>query len=100
MPYYSLVHLVCRYLFSDLKRENIGWRWRVVQQNINRLIKYGIPVDRVGAYFGERKEILNASITPDLRYLVGSDANFLIEKRKSVPERKFLEFMSQNILGS
>ena len=27
----------------------------LVQQNINRLIKYGIPVDRVGAYFGERK---------------------------------------------
>jgi NAD(P)-dependent dehydrogenase (short-subunit alcohol dehydrogenase family) len=39
------------------------------------------------------------SITPDLRYLVGNDANSLIEKRKSVPERKFLEFMSQNILG-
>lgn len=37
---------------------------------------------------------------PDLRYLVGSDANSLIEKRKSMPERKFLEFMSQNILGS
>jgi len=34
------------------------------------------------------------------KYLVGSDANSLIEKRKSVPERKFLEFMSQNILGS
>ena len=29
----------------------------LVQQNINRLIKYGIPVDRVGVYFGERKEI-------------------------------------------
>src|SRR5215469_1544130 len=28
----------------------------LVQQNINRLIKYGIPVDRVAAYFGERKE--------------------------------------------
>src|SRR5215467_16177209 len=27
----------------------------LVQQNINRLIKYDIPVDRVGAYFGERK---------------------------------------------
>ena len=29
----------------------------LVQQNINRLMKYRIPVDRVGAYFGERKEI-------------------------------------------
>jgi len=48
------------------------------------------------------KVILKAitSITPDLRYLVGSDAKSLIEKRKNVPERKFLEFMSQNILGS
>jgi len=40
------------------------------------------------------------SITPDVRYLVGNDANSLIEKRKNVPERKFLEFMSENILGS
>jgi short-subunit dehydrogenase len=49
----------------------------------------------------EEVVVLNAitSITPELRYLVGSDANSLIEKRKSVPERKFLEFMSQNILG-
>jgi len=48
------------------------------------------------------KVILKAitSITPDLRYLVGSDANSLYEKRKNVPERKFLEFMSENILGS
>jgi len=36
-----------------------------VQQNINRLIKYGIPVDRVGAYFGERKKKLRYNI----RYL-------------------------------
>jgi hypothetical protein len=34
------------------------------------------------------KVILKAvtSIIPELRYLVGSDANSLIEKRKSVPE--------------
>ena len=35
----------------------------LVQQNINRLIKYGIPVDRVGAYFGERKEIREITIS-------------------------------------
>ena len=48
------------------------------------------------------KVILKAitSITPELRYLVGSDANSLTERRKSMSERKFLEFMSQNILGS
>ena len=34
----------------------------LVQQNINRLIKYGIPVDKVGAYFGERKEIREITI--------------------------------------
>jgi superfamily II DNA or RNA helicase len=35
----------------------------LVQQNINRLIKYGIPVDRIGAYFGERKEIREITIS-------------------------------------
>jgi len=35
----------------------------LVQQNINRLIKYGIPVDRVGTYFGERKEIREIRIS-------------------------------------
>jgi superfamily II DNA or RNA helicase len=35
----------------------------LVQQNINRLIKYGIPVERVGAYFGERKEIREITIS-------------------------------------
>jgi hypothetical protein len=37
---------------------------------------------------------------PDLRYVVGSDANSLIDKRKRMSEREFLKFMSQNILGS
>lgn len=36
----------------------------------------------------------------ELRYVVGSDANSLIEKRKSMSEREFSEFMRQNILGS
>jgi len=52
-------------------------------------------------YYGYQIELKAiTSITPDLRYLVGSDANSLYEKRKNVPERKFLEFMSENILGS
>jgi NAD(P)-dependent dehydrogenase (short-subunit alcohol dehydrogenase family) len=38
--------------------------------------------------------------TPDLRYLVGGDANSLIEKRKSMREKEFSEFMGHNILGS
>jgi NAD(P)-dependent dehydrogenase (short-subunit alcohol dehydrogenase family) len=71
----------------------------LLQRRINRvktMFENGTPPDEVA------KVILKAitSITPDLRYLVGTDANSLIEKRKSVPERKFLEFMSENILGS
>jgi short-subunit dehydrogenase len=71
----------------------------LLQRRINRvktMFENGTAPEEVA------KVILKAitSITPDLRYLVGSDANSLIEKRKSVPERKFLEFMSENILGS
>ena len=71
----------------------------LLQRRINRvktMFENGTAPEEVA------KVILKAitSITPDLRYLVGSDANSLIEKRKNVPERKFLEFMSQNILGS
>src|SRR5215831_3674707 len=29
----------------------------LVQQNINRLTVYGIPLERIGSYFGERKEV-------------------------------------------
>jgi NAD(P)-dependent dehydrogenase (short-subunit alcohol dehydrogenase family) len=36
----------------------------------------------------------------DLRYVVGSDANSLLEKRKTMSEREFSKFMSQNVLGS
>lgn len=71
----------------------------LLQRRINRvkpMFENGTAPEEV------TKVILKAitSITPELRYLVGSDANSLIEKRKSLPERKFLEFMSQNILGS
>jgi len=41
----------------------LGPRIVLVQQNINRLINYGIPVDRVGAYFGERKETREITIS-------------------------------------
>jgi NAD(P)-dependent dehydrogenase (short-subunit alcohol dehydrogenase family) len=71
----------------------------LLQRRINRvktMFENGTAPEEVA------KVILKAitSITPELRYLVGSDANSLYEKRKSVPERKFLEFMSENILGS
>ncbi len=35
----------------------------LVQQNINRLIRYGIPEERIGAYFGERKEVGEITIS-------------------------------------
>ena len=34
-----------------------------MQQNIDRLIRYGIPEERVGVYFGERKEIREITIS-------------------------------------
>jgi superfamily II DNA or RNA helicase len=35
----------------------------LVEQNINRLVKYGIPTYRIGAYFGERKEAREITIS-------------------------------------
>ena len=42
-----------RYLFNILF---LVPRIVLVEQNINRLIKYGVPEEHVGAYYGERKE--------------------------------------------
>jgi superfamily II DNA or RNA helicase len=35
----------------------------LVEQNIDRLVKYGIPTSRIGAYFGERKEAREITIS-------------------------------------
>ena len=35
----------------------------LVLQNINRLIRYGVPRERLGAYFGERKEVREITIS-------------------------------------
>jgi superfamily II DNA or RNA helicase len=35
----------------------------LVQQNIDRLTKYGIPQEKIGAYFGERKEVREITIS-------------------------------------
>src|SRR5438876_11380657 len=35
----------------------------LVQQNINRLIRYGVPEERIGAYFGERKDVREITIS-------------------------------------
>jgi superfamily II DNA or RNA helicase len=34
----------------------------LLQQNVERLIRYGIPQDKIGAYFGERKEAREITI--------------------------------------
>jgi superfamily II DNA or RNA helicase len=34
----------------------------LIEQNIKRLVSYGIPKDKIGAYFGERKEIREITI--------------------------------------
>ena len=35
----------------------------LVQQNIDRLTKYGVPQEKIGAYFGERKEVREITIS-------------------------------------
>lgn len=35
----------------------------IVQQNIDRLTKYGIPQEKIGAYFGECKEVREITIS-------------------------------------
>ena len=35
----------------------------LVAQNINRLTRYGIPEEKIGAYFGERKEVREITIS-------------------------------------
>jgi superfamily II DNA or RNA helicase len=35
----------------------------LVRQNINRLTRYGIPQERIGAYFGERKEVREITVS-------------------------------------
>jgi NAD(P)-dependent dehydrogenase (short-subunit alcohol dehydrogenase family) len=68
-------------------------------------------INRVKTMFGngtapeEVAKVILKTVTlddkePDLRYVVGSDANSLLEKRRNMPEREFLKFMSKNILGS
>src|SRR5919202_1112795 len=35
----------------------------LVEQNINRLVKYGVPKECIGAYFGERKELREVTVS-------------------------------------
>ncbi len=64
---------------------------------IKTMFENGTPPDEVS------KIILNAIISekePELRYVVGNDANFLLEKRKNMNEREFLKSVSKNVFES
>ena len=56
----------CEALVDNNKPFNILFlvpRIVLVQQNINRLIRYGISEEKIGAYFGERKEVREITIS-------------------------------------
>ncbi len=53
----------------------------LVQQNINRLIRYGIPEERIGAYFGEHKEVREITIST---YQSATSNSDLINKSKMI----------------
>ena len=38
-------------------------RITLIEQNIKRLISYGIPRENIGSYFGERKEVREITVT-------------------------------------
>ena len=56
--------VACRYSssISTLKVLLMVPRIILIEQNIRRLVSYGIPRDKIGAYFGERKEIREITI--------------------------------------
>ncbi|HXT84790.1 MAG TPA: SDR family oxidoreductase [Verrucomicrobiae bacterium] len=72
----------------------------LLQKRINKIkimFENGTSPDEVA------KVILNAITSnnePDLRYVVGNDANSLLEKRKSMSEREFLKTIHKNVFES
>jgi NAD(P)-dependent dehydrogenase (short-subunit alcohol dehydrogenase family) len=73
----------------------------LLQRRVNRvrtMFANGTPPEEVAKVI--LKAVTLHDKEPDLRYVVGSDANSLLEKRRDMPEREFLKFMSKNVLGS
>ncbi|HEY6537098.1 MAG TPA: SDR family oxidoreductase [Candidatus Nitrosocosmicus sp.] len=72
----------------------------LLQKRINKvktMFENGTSPDEVA------KVILNAISSnnePDLRYVVGNDANSLLEKRKNMSEREFLKTIYKNVFES
>ena len=57
--------VACRYPSSSTSTLNVLLmvpRIILIEQNIRRLVSYGIPKDKIGAYFGERKQIREITI--------------------------------------
>src|SRR5918995_131344 len=55
--------VACRYFSSPTMNVLLMVpRIILIEQNIKRLVSYGIPKDKIGAYFGERKEIREITI--------------------------------------
>src|SRR5688572_28462859 len=57
--------VACRYSSSSTSTLNVLLmvaRIILIEQNIKRLVSYGIPKDKIGAYFGERKQIREITI--------------------------------------
>ena len=56
--------VACRYSSSSSTMNVLLMVPRIIliEQNIKRLVSYGIPKDKIGAYFGERKEIREITI--------------------------------------
>ena len=57
--------VACRYSSSSISTLNVLLmvpRIILIEQNIRRLVSYGIPKDKIGAYFGERNQIREITI--------------------------------------
>ena len=56
--------VACRYSSSSTTLNVLLMVPRIIliEQNIRRLVSYGIPKDKIGAYFGERKQIREITI--------------------------------------
>ena len=68
----------------------------LIEQNIQRLVTYGIPREKIGAYFGERKEVKEITICTYQSVVRNLD---IIRRAKMVifDESTFVKGYSKNI---
>jgi len=73
----------------------------LLQRRVNRtknMFVNGTPPEEVAKVI--LKAVTSQNKEPDLRYVVGSDAKLLLEKRRNMQDREFLRLMSKNIFDS